>query len=154
MGDGHALQKLRNEKPSNLELKGKISKSKTVEVLVNSDIALFSQRKVSNGDLKKDSLGNKYFDFIGASLPIIAGAVRDGEMAREIIENSCGIVVEPENIDGLYAAVKKLILSNEMRKYMSTASGNLALKYTRKDQTAKFISLLEDTLINPRCIKE
>lgn len=109
---------------------------------------------MSNGDLKKDSLGNKYFDFIGASLPIIAGAVRDGEMAREIIENSCGIVVEPENIDGLYAAVKKLILSNEMRKYMSTASGNLALKYTRKDQTAKFISLLEDTLINPRCIKE
>jgi len=59
--------------------------------------------------VKKEALGNKFFDFLGASLPIVTGAVSDGEMAQDINDNQCGIVVEPEDDEALYQSIRKLV---------------------------------------------
>lgn len=64
-------------------------------------------------------------------------------MADEIIENGCGIVTEAEDVDGLYSAVKKLVLEPEMRKKMADASGKLAFKYRGKVLAEKFRNAIE-----------
>jgi glycosyltransferase involved in cell wall biosynthesis len=88
----------------------------------------------------------KFFDFVGAGLPIVAGGVRDGEIAKEIVANGCGIVVEPEDVSGLFRAIKKLVLCEKTRERMAVNSDLLALKYTREKQSDEFISVLEGIL--------
>lgn len=143
IGDGPALQKLQSDLPGNVKLMGKQPKTRVAELLVNSDIALFSQRKITKGDFKKDGLPNKYFDFIGAALPIVTGAVREGEMAQEITRECSGIVAEPEDVEELYSALKKIVLSPEIRKQMSMASEILSLKYSTDIMIKKFIILFD-----------
>ncbi len=143
VGDGPALNSLRKCIPANVRLYGKIPKISVAKKLVDSDIALFSQRKVIGGNLKKDSLPNKFFDFIGAGLPIITGAVSDGEMAKQITSHGCGIVVDPEDVDALFHALKRVVTDRSLRKKMSTASRDTAALYSAEKQSLQFLSLLE-----------
>ena len=143
VGDGPALEEIRNEPPSNLILKGKVAKAEVISLLKSADLALFSQRKVVGGDLKKISLPNKFFDFIGASLPIVAGVQADGEMYNYLNDYGCGITVDPEDVEGLYQGVKRLILDPKLRAKMSVAAYALAQRFSKKEQVSKFVELVE-----------
>jgi glycosyltransferase involved in cell wall biosynthesis len=145
VGDGPALEQLKNDVPRNLSLLGKRSKSDTIDLLMNADIAFFSQRKLEKGDLKKDSLGNKFFDFLGAALPIVAGVVKEGEMAIDIEKYACGIVVEPEDVSSMCHAIKKLANSKALRLQMSNAASELSKKYAGSKIAERFVSVLEKT---------
>jgi len=147
LGDGPALDDLRKNTPKNLSLVGKVSKIDVVRYLTNADIAFFSQRKV-NSDLKKDSLPNKFFDFIGASLPVVAGVEYGGELWELITSNNCGIAVEPEDIEGLENALIRVIENTELRSRMSASSKKLAEYYRREDHVRKFISLIENAVVS------
>ncbi len=144
IGDGPALKKLRNKTPKNLLLMGKMPKTDVIKHLKQSDIALFSQRKIVRGDLKKDSLPNKFFDFIGASLPIVAGVQANGEMDSFIRKNQCGITVDPEDVEGLYTSLQRIILDPKLREKMSLSAKKLSRKLSRKKQVDKFVALVEN----------
>jgi len=143
IGDGPALEGKRSQAPPNMTLMGKMPKFKVAEILRESDVALFSQRLVTGGDFKNDVVGNKYFDFLGAKLPIVMGSVPQGEMALEIIENRCGIVTPPEDAASLFEGIKKIYRKPTLRRSMSQASGNLALMYRQCDMTELFCTELE-----------
>jgi len=101
VGAGPALDDLKDKIPPNVRVTGKLPKHEVRTLLQSSHIALFSQRKVEHGDFKKDVVGNKYFDFIGAELPVVMGSVENGEMAMEAKASGFGVIVNPEDIMGL-----------------------------------------------------
>ena len=144
IGDGPALKSLRNKKPKNLLLMGRMPKNEVIKHLKQSDIALFSQRKIAKGDLKKDSLPNKFFDFIGASLPIVAGVQANSEMENIIKKNKCGITVDPEDVKGLYNSLQIIIYDPKLREKMSLSSKKLSKSFSRKKQVDKFVTLVEN----------
>ena len=143
VGDGPALEELRGGTWRNVLFLGQLPKTDVVRVLKSADIALFSQRKAAGGNFKKDSLPNKFFDFLGASLPIVAGVEPDGEMEHYLNKYRCGIAVEAENVGDLYDGVKKLIIDGELRKRMSQASQILAREFTKDSQAEKFATIIE-----------
>lgn len=143
IGDGPALEGRRSNLPLNMTLMGKMPKYKAIEILQESDVALFSQRKVTGGNFKNDVVGNKYFDFLGAKLPIIMGSVPQGEMALEVIENRCGIVSPPEDVASLFGGIKRIYSDPALRGSMSEASGRVALIYRQSDMMDRFCEELE-----------
>jgi glycosyltransferase involved in cell wall biosynthesis len=145
IGDGPALDAIRQDIPSNVKLLGKKPKTEVVKILCGSDLAIFSQRMV-NGDFKKDSLPNKFFDYIGASLPVVAGVQKGGELDVLINSYECGIAVEPEDISGLVSALKKLVFDPELRRKMSLSASKLAKEFSREKSIQKFVQLVESTI--------
>ena len=123
---------------------GKMPKTDVIKHLKSADIAFFSHRKVLKGDLKKDSLPNKFFDFIGASLPIVAGVQANGEIESFIRKNQCGITVDPEDVEGLYTSLQRVILDPKLRKKMSLSSKKLSKELSGKKQADKFVALVEN----------
>lgn len=145
VGDGPALRSelYNSTPPSNIVLYGERPKSEVSRILKACDIALFSQRKASFGDMKMDGLGNKFFDFLGACLPIVAGVVDGGEQRKYIESSRCGIVVEPGDVSALCKAVKRLVLDVQLRSEMSNAANRLRFQFRRKDQVSLFADILE-----------
>ncbi len=142
VGSGPALDIL-TVIPPNLELKGSLSKDSVVSELLRSDVALFSQRRVLTGDFKKDSLPNKFFDFIGAGLPIVAGVAMNGEMDRIIRENEIGITAESEDVEALYSALISIVNDPVRLESMSLASKKLSHQFSRSAQVEKFVNIVE-----------
>jgi glycosyltransferase involved in cell wall biosynthesis len=144
IGDGPGLETIKEKATPNLNLLGKLPKPKVAEVLKKSDLALFSQRRVYGGNFKKDVIGNKYFDFIGAGLPIVIGSVPNGEMAKEIKNKNIGLVCEPEDASSLFEAVLKIYSNKKILQSMSQASKDLAQKYKQEKIYEQFCFELED----------
>ncbi len=143
VGDGPVLRRLRDNAPENILLRGRLSKQDTVKALLKADIAIFTQKNLKRADLNKQALPNKYIDYLGTSLPMVVGASKDGEMAEEIIDCQCGIVVEPEDVSALYDAVRGLVKSEDVRKMMAAASGELGKKYSYRNHVYRFVSVIE-----------
>jgi glycosyltransferase involved in cell wall biosynthesis len=143
IGDGPALEQLRKGSWSNVRFLGELPKTDVIRALKSADIALFSQRKATGGSFKRDSLPNKFFDFLGASLPIVAGVERGGEMERYINNYKCGIAVDSEDVQGLYDGVKRLLIDSNLRKRMSLAAEELGRKFSKKVQVEKFVKIIE-----------
>lgn len=144
IGDGPALEVYKKNVPENILLLGKLPKNETIEMLKKADIALHPQRKLNvlRGSIKKDSLPNKFFDYIGAGIPVLAAVIEDGEEAELINQNNCGICVEPENVEKLYEKMVWLIVNKQERKKMSENAKSLAHSFDRTKQIDKYISLL------------
>jgi glycosyltransferase involved in cell wall biosynthesis len=144
VGDGPALEQLRKGNWINVRFLGQLPKTDVIRALKSADIALFSQRKAVGGSFKKDSLPNKFFDFLGASLPIVGGIERGGEMERYINNYKCGIAVDSEDVQGLYNGVKRLLIDSDLRKRMSMAAGELGRKFSKDIQVEKFVRIIEN----------
>lgn len=56
---------------------------------------------------------SKFYGIAAAGKPIIAITTRDGEIARLVRDNKCGVVIEPGNVDELTKAVLKLSLDKQ-----------------------------------------
>lgn len=146
VGEGPALEDLKYKVPSNVQLTGKLPKQDVRTLLNNSHIALFSQRKVESSDFKKDVVGNKYFDFIGAELPIVMGSVLDGEMAVEAKNAGFGLITNPEDIEELKNSLLRLEKNRELLLQMHQATKAVKSKYNQDLLHDKFSKIVFSNL--------
>lgn len=149
VGDGPALSGFKQKYKNRINMSGRIGKSEIAGLLRKADIALYPQRKIDGGNIKQDSLPNKFFDYIGTGLPILAAAVPDGEASRLLINENCGLVSEPEDPQGLYRNLKKLVENSSLRAEMSRNARQLSSRYRRSDQQRLFADMVESCRQNP-----
>ena len=145
IGDGPALEKYHDTIDSRIEVPGRMPKKQVISELLCSDIALYPQKKIDNSDIKKDALPNKFFDYIGAGLAIVASIESSGEAAELIKKYNCGMVSEPESIEDMYNNALLLIHDSDLRKKISDNSKRLAQNYRRSRHAEEYRAILENT---------
>ena len=144
IGDGVELDRFKIQYTGKVRFTGRIPKKQVVMELRTCSIAILPQRKVVLGDLKKDSLPNKFFDYIGAGLPIVAGILGHSDMARIILINGCGTVSDPEDSVAMYRNLKRLLLNVEERTAMRGNALTLAKQYSSETMKREMIRILHN----------
>ena len=87
---------------------------------------------------------NKFFDYIAMGLPVINNY--PGWVANMITDNECGYAVPPEDPECFADALESLCDNSEKCLEFGSNAQKLALKnFTRKNQSKKWIQVLEDT---------
>lgn len=90
---------------------------------------------------------SKLYGILAVGRPVLAAAPQNSELAQLILKNDLGFVVEPNDVDGMAAAIRSAI----EQKVQLTAAGErartLAVSYfDRKIVTRRFGDLLDEIL--------
>jgi glycosyltransferase involved in cell wall biosynthesis len=94
-----------------LELRGWVAKEKLPEVYRSGDIFLLPSRD--------EGMPNALLEAMAAGLPVIATNVNG--TAEVVIDGETGLLVEPENVEALTAALERLVTSERKRADFGTA---------------------------------
>lgn len=88
------------------------------------------------------TLANKLFDYMGASLPVVATDVPS--MRRIIDRSQCGLLVPPSDPKTLASACIRLLLDADLRQRLG-AAGRVAVDrdYAWKDDARRFLAAVE-----------
>ena len=111
------------------------------EVLTGCHIALVSLRRGMEGM----AVPSKIYGILAAGTPVIALVPENSEIAYLVEEENCGIVVQPDDYEGLNDAIIKLQEDNNLRIKLGI-NGRKAFekKYTTKVISEKYIKLLNE----------
>ena len=104
-----------------------------------SDACLVLLKKT---DVFKTVIPTKMLEFMSCARPVILGV--DGQ-ARQIVEEAAaGIAIEPENPDGLVAAIQRLSANRELGRAMGQKGREYIVKnFSRASTAKKYIRVLE-----------
>jgi len=117
---------------------GRIPKAQIEDVLTQADVALFPLR----GDRMTGAmLGNKFFDYAGAGLPIVYSGP-GGAVADLVDELRCGLVVPPEAPEALARAVMSLHRQPENRVRQGARGRQFALRTTAAASADRFAKIV------------
>jgi glycosyltransferase involved in cell wall biosynthesis len=110
-----------------------------------SDVCLVLLKKT---DLFKTVIPTKMLEFMSCARPVILGV--DGQ-ARAILEEARGgLVIEPENSDGLVNAIRDLAGNRDMaRELGQNGRKHILRKFSRHQTAEKYIRVLEHLLKLP-----
>ena len=76
---------------------------------------------------------------MASGLPIITASTAGG---AELVDDDCGLVLtDPEDVEGLIRAMKKLVSEPALRASMGRAARERALQHTWEDMTEKYLAL-------------
>ncbi len=111
------------------------------EVLTSCHVALVSLRKGMEGM----AVPSKIYGILAAGIPVIALVPEESEISYIIKEEKCGIVVNPDDHEGMNNAIKKLKSDILLRQKLGK-NGRLAFesKYTTKVITEKYLALIKE----------
>tara|TARA_B100000963_G_scaffold361806_1_gene399823 strand:+ start:30832 stop:32049 length:1218 start_codon:yes stop_codon:yes gene_type:complete len=141
LGDGRKLEWVRREvKLKKLESKvfilGRFPSSRMNDFFLHADALLVSLKKDPIFDI---TIPGKLQSYLASSKPIIA--VLNGEGKRVIDESMSGIVVEPENVEGLTAAFNKMSQLDKIEIDKMGINGfNYAQKHFKKETTLELLN--------------
>jgi glycosyltransferase involved in cell wall biosynthesis len=143
LGQGPYEQKLRsicNQKSiCNVEFLGFVEYSVMAAYLALSDIAINAVKFRGS-----QSIINKVADYLAAGIPMLNSCVKP-EMKKLIDENGVGINYDPEDANGLVAAIISLYEDNEKSKKMGIRARRLAEeKFDRKKTYLTLIDTIEN----------
>jgi len=86
---------------------------------------------------------NKFFDYISSGIPVLNNY--PGWLADMILDNDCGVVIEPDNAKSLAKGLISLADSPVQRKVYGQNSRKLAESaFARKDLANKFVDFIEE----------
>jgi glycosyltransferase involved in cell wall biosynthesis len=145
IGDGPGLDPYREELAGHARLTGRLPKQQVVELLRQADIGLYPQRKLNGNDLKKDSLPNKLFDYLGAELAIVAAVEPDGETAALIREYGLGRVSPPEDVPQMRRALEELVRDRKSLAAIKEQARRTKRRFSRSAHAVEFARILEET---------
>ena len=87
---------------------------------------------------------SKFYGIAAAGRPIIAITARDGEIARIVESENCGVTIEPGNSDALADTITRLSSDAEMTAAMAwRARAMLDAKFTRRRAFARWKDVLD-----------
>jgi len=118
-----------------------ITPDKVPEMQSQSDVLLLPLLK----GLSKTATPSKLTAYLLSAKPIIACVEKDSDVAEIIYESSCGYVVEPENIDSMVLALKKVyqIPKKELEVVGLNGKKYALLNLTRKVNLQKLVAVIE-----------
>ena len=90
------------------------------------------------------TIPSKLFELMGFGVPIIVSV--GGEASQIVSAARAGVCVEPDDVDGLVQAIKRLAAQPETLKLMSQCGREYAVRNCdRRRDAAKYISILQAT---------
>lgn len=99
--------------------------------------ALFVPQRRGLGDF----VPSKLFDYAAIGRPLVVMA--DGETAELGRTSAAALTVEPEDVDGLVEAIRRLQTDRELSDRLGTAGRRFAAEHTREAQAGELVDLLE-----------
>ena len=127
---------------SKVNFHGYVSKNKIDEILLQSNIGIVTLHPTES---YKESLPIKMFEYMSAGLPLIAS---DFEMWKPfILDNECGLMVNPLNVNEIAKKIDYLLLNKEEAQKMGK-SGFQAVhnNYSWSTQEKKLINFYNKIL--------
>lgn len=141
VGDGAAWQALADGAASldNLHVLPAVSKEEVKYYYAASDVCLVLIKKEP---LFQASIPSKVFELMAMSRPIIH-SVPGGEFERLIADAGCGVMVEPEDAQGLADSIMRMAEEPERRAAMGRAGRvYVTAHYTRDHLAARYLAAL------------
>ncbi len=90
------------------------------------------------------SVPSRLYNVMSAGNPVLAITGSASELARVVVEDSMGWVVEPGDVDSMMAVVEQAVLHPEQLAVMrKNARGALEAKYTRESVVQRFAELFD-----------
>jgi glycosyltransferase involved in cell wall biosynthesis len=98
----------------------------------------------------KDIPSGKLYEYLAAQRPILAAVPPDGAAADLIREAGAGIVVAPDDIDGIEAALRQLVHAWRHGELAATAlPADLKTRISRESRVEELVRLLHDVVTRP-----
>ena len=104
IGGGAQLAEVKKNAPANVEFRPYQPREILSQSLSAADVHLVSLQPQLEGLI----VPSKFYGILAVGRPVLFIGARDGELARIIDEHRCGLVVQPGDVDGLAAAIRKL----------------------------------------------
>jgi len=142
IGDGPEKENLRkrNQKiePKIISFVEPMPKDSMPALLSSADFAIIPLKHYIPG-----AVPSKTYEAMAAGLPIVM--IAEGEAAYIVQNAGCGIVLKPGDIKGIAAAIRTLVLDNNLRQKMA-ANGRKAVErnYNRQKIASDFIKYLKE----------
>lgn len=128
VGDGAMRSNLEAEararKLENILILPLLENDEFLEMLAATDIALITQKRVVSDIV----FPSKTVTLLFAGCPVIASVNSGSEVARAVQRSEAGLVVEPENADALWDAIRQLSANPELLARMSHQARQFAME--------------------------
>ena len=141
IGDGpeksNLLEESKRLKLKNVEFRDPLDREKIPLILSNSDIAIIPLKQYIPG-----AVPSKLYEAMALKIPVVLIGL--GEPAEIVKKSKCGIDVKPNDIKGIYEAIKKLTLKEGLRVSMGENGRETVKKqFNRKIILTDFVSFLK-----------
>ena len=104
IGGGARLAEVKKNAPENVEFRPYQPREILSQSLSAADVHLVSLQPQLEGLI----VPSKFYGILAVGRPVLFIGAPDGELARLIDEHRCGVVVQPGDVGGLAAAIRKL----------------------------------------------
>lgn len=144
IGDGpeksNLLEKSKKLNLKNVEFRDPLSREEIPSILSNSDIAIIPLKQYIPG-----AVPSKLYEAMALKVPVLFIGV--GEPAEIVQISNCGIDVKPNDINGIYNALKRLALNENLRLSMGENGRKTVIKkFNRKIILTNFVNFLKKQL--------
>lgn len=140
-GGGAQLAALKESAPANAEFRPYVPREQLSASLSSVDAHLVSLRPELEGLI----VPSKFYGILAVARPVIFIGARDGELARLIEQNACGIVVETGDVEGLVRAIESLAANRSEAAAMGARGRELyQQRFAPRHAFAAWTRLLEE----------
>lgn len=99
---------------------------------------------ISKKGIGSSSVPSKTWSIMSSGRPILASFDSESELGELIRESNCGIVVEPDDIDGFISAIKELYENKDVRLKMGRNGRDFVRRYRDKSAcTKEYVAVLK-----------
>lgn len=92
---------------------------------------------ISKKGIGSSSVPSKTWNIMSAGRPLLASFDSESELGKLIRKANCGIVVEPDDIDGLISAIKELYENKDVRYLMGKNGRDFVRRFRDKNACTK-----------------
>lgn len=138
-GDEHLARSVRDLPGwDRVEYLGQCNRAEVKALLARARVGLLLYRAAANHE---ECVPNKLFEYLGAGLPVIVGDTM--VECRELVERErCGLVVDPENVSAIAAAIAWMIEHPDLANEMGERGRRVVLeRYQWSSEAKKLTSL-------------
>lgn len=124
-----------------IKVLGYMTHKESIQMLYNSDILLLIIGKVKDAE---NFYTGKIFEYIRADRPILGIIPEKGAAAQVIKETKTGVVVDPDNINGINEYLTNYYKEWKLNKIEHNPDWDNIKKYSRKFQTKQLAKIIHD----------
>ena len=116
--------------------------SEIPNVLAAGDIHIVTVKRGLEGVI----VPSKLYPILAAGKPVLAVSTRETDVARIISDAGCGVVVDPDDPQGVAAAIRELAAHPERVANMSQRARGIAPNYDKLSELKKFLNVIEGVI--------
>jgi colanic acid biosynthesis glycosyl transferase WcaI len=91
---------------------------------------------------------SKLFSILAAGRPVLAVAPNECDAARIVRESGCGMAADPDDPAAVANAIRAMAADPDLLTKMGHRAREIARRYVRVDELARFVAVVEETARN------